>query len=61
MIKHILKMIWNRKRANSLVALEIAIAFVVLFAVVALAVYSVDNFRRPLGFDSTNVWNVAID
>jgi len=61
MIGHLFKMVWNRKRANTLVAVEIAISFLVLFAVVSLAIYSFDNYRRPLGFTWENVLSVRID
>ena len=61
MIGHILKMVWNRKRANALVAVEIGISFLVLFGVVALTVFSVGNYRHPLGFSYDNVWNVRIE
>jgi putative ABC transport system permease protein len=61
MIKHLIKLVWNRKRANLLIALEIFISFLVLLAVIVLAVYSSDNYRHPLGFSYENVWNVEID
>jgi putative ABC transport system permease protein len=60
MIMHLIKLVWNRKRANFLIALEIFISFLVLFAVIMLAVYFSDNYRRPLGFKYENVWNVSI-
>ena len=53
MIRHLFKLIWNRKRTNLLMMTEIFVSFLVLFAVVALAVYCADNWRRPLGFRST--------
>jgi putative ABC transport system permease protein len=61
MIKHLIKLVWNRKRANILISLEIFFSFLVLFAVIVLAVYFSDNYRRPLGFSYENVWNVQID
>ncbi|MCI0661881.1 MAG: ABC transporter permease [Acidobacteria bacterium] len=60
MIKHLVKLIWNRKRANFLIALEIFFSFLVLFIVIVLAVYFSDNYRRPLGFNYENVWNIGI-
>ena len=60
MIRHILKMVWNRKGANSLIALEILIAFLVLFAVSAMAAYQFDHYRQTLGFDWRNVWKVTV-
>lgn len=61
MIKHLIKIIWNRKRANFLIAVEIFLSFLVLFAVMVQAVYYTDNYRKPLGFSYENVWNVGID
>ncbi len=61
MIKHLIKIVWNRKRANFLIAVEIFFSFLALFAVIAQAVYYTDNYRQPLGFSFENVWNVGID
>ena len=51
MTRHLLKLVWNRKRSNLLIALEILLSFLVLTAVTTLAVFYVDNYRKPLGFD----------
>jgi putative ABC transport system permease protein len=61
MIRHVFKLIWNRKRTNFLMMTEIFVSFLVLFAVVALAVYTADNWRRPLGFSIDRVWTVTVD
>ncbi len=61
MTRHILKLIWNRKRTNLLMMAEIFVSFLVLFAVVGLGVYTADNWRRPRGFSIENVWDVSID
>jgi putative ABC transport system permease protein len=61
MIKHLIKLVWNRKRANFLIMIEIFFSFLVLFAVAALAVTYADNYRRPLGFVYENVWNIDVD
>jgi putative ABC transport system permease protein len=60
MIRHILKLVWNRKRANFLLVLEMAISFLVLFGVAALGIYCYDGYRRPLGFAWEDVWNVSV-
>lgn len=60
MIRHALKLIWNRRRANRLVVVEIAAAFVVCFVLAALAVNLWTNYRRPLGFEYENIWNVSV-
>jgi putative ABC transport system permease protein len=58
MIRHLLKMVWNRKAANALIGLEILVSFLVLFAVSAMGVYQWRNYRQPLGFDWRPVWSV---
>lgn len=52
---------WNRKRANGLLILEIFLAFVVLFAVGSVGVYTWRNYRAPLGFAYDNVWEVQLN
>jgi len=61
MIRHVFKLIWNRKRTNFLMVLEIFVSFIVLFAVVGVGVYTLDNWRRPIGFSYDHVWDVSID
>lgn len=61
MLKHLFKLVWNRKRTNFLIILEIFFSFLVLFAVVTLGVFYADNYNHPLGFTYENVWNIAID
>jgi len=61
MIKHLCKLVWNRKRINFLVTLEIFFSFLVVFAVIVFAVYYTDNYRRPLGFDYQNVWYIGVE
>jgi putative ABC transport system permease protein len=61
MIKHLCKLVWNRKRINFLATLEIFFSFLVLFAVIVFAVYYTDNYRRPLGFDYQNVWYIGVE
>ncbi len=61
MIKHLCRLVWNRKRINFLVTLEIFFSFLVVFAVIVFAVYYTDNYRRPLGFDYENVWYIGVE
>jgi len=60
MIRQLVKLCWNRKRAQALVAVEVFFSFLVLFAVMTVAVYNLDNYRRPLGFDYHDVLNVNV-
>jgi putative ABC transport system permease protein len=61
MTRHLLRLVWNRRRANALVALEILLSFLVLCAVATMVVYYVDNYRRPLGYVWQDTWVVTMD
>lgn len=56
MIKHILTLIWNKKRSNFLLFVEIFVSFLILFAVFSLLIYQMGNYSQPLGFDTKNTW-----
>jgi len=60
MIRHYLKLVWNRRRANGLILAEILISFLVLCAIFGVVAYYATNWRRPLGFDYHNVWTLEI-
>jgi putative ABC transport system permease protein len=60
MIRHIFKMMWNRKKANVLIILEIFFAFLVLFALLSFVYYNLRNYLQPLGFSYDNVFRVAV-
>lgn len=61
MIRHYLKLIWNRKRSNVLIMLEIFLSFLVVFGVTTIGLRYADAYRRPLGFSRENVWAAAVD
>jgi putative ABC transport system permease protein len=56
MFKHLIKLIWNKKRQNALLITEIFFSFLVIFAVFTLAVYAFRNYKKPIGIDYENVW-----
>ena len=58
MIAHYLKLVWNRRRMNALILVEILVSFLVLCAVFGVVAYYAANWRRPLGFDYRHVWTV---
>jgi putative ABC transport system permease protein len=60
MLRHALKLIWNRRRSNLLVIVEIALAFVAAFAVLALGAYYWANYHRPMGLQYKDVWAVQL-
>jgi putative ABC transport system permease protein len=61
MIRHLLKLVWNRKRENAIVIAEILLSFLVLFFVLIMSVTYISNWRRPLGFHYDNVLVLKTD
>ncbi len=60
MIKHILTLVWNKKRSNVLMLLEIFVAFLVLFAVFTFAIYYLRIYQSPLGFNTTESMLISL-
>ena len=60
MLTHIFKLIWKKKKANSLIIAEVAIAFLVIFALSALAIRNHNLYQTPLGFNFENMWRLSI-
>src|SRR6266700_2892713 len=58
MLKHLFKLIWNKKKQNFLLITEILVSFIVIFAVFTLLVYFYQNYKKPMGFEYENVWAV---
>ena len=61
MIKHLFKLIWNRKKSNFLMITEIFIAFFVLFMAFVMMSYIGGNYLKPLGFSYKDVWILSMD
>lgn len=61
MIRHLLKLVWHRKRANALVMAEIFFSFLIVFAVVTMAVSMARRWNAPLGYEWRNVWVVNVE
>jgi putative ABC transport system permease protein len=60
MLRHLFKLIWNRKRANLLLITEIFFSFVVLFGVGAVLIWFGHNYTTPLGFEPNQMWRLTI-
>src|SRR5213075_1891672 len=56
MIRHLLKLVWHRKRANALVILEIFFSFLVMAVVLTAAASLIIRWNVPLGFRHDDVW-----
>lgn len=61
MIKHILQLLWNKKRSNVLLMLEIFLAFAVLFAVFSFSIYNLRNFSHPPGFETKDRFALTLE
>ena len=61
MTRHLLRLVWNRKRQNLLLAFEIFLSYLVLFAVVFFAVTGIANWQYPLGFSIERLWGVGLE
>jgi putative ABC transport system permease protein len=59
-IRHLLKLVWNRKRANALIITEIFLSFLVIFAVLIGVIAFATNWRLPLGYDYREVWDIEM-
>lgn len=60
MTRHLLRLVWNRRRAHFLVGLEILAAFLILFVVGVFAVKTFANAGKPVGFTSKDVTVVEV-
>lgn len=59
MLVHIFKIIWNRKRSNTLIMAEVAIAFMIVFAIASVTIRNYKLYVEPLGFEYHNMWNIT--
>lgn len=60
MNRHLLRLIWNRKRHNLLLAVEIFFSFLVVLGITAAGVNLLVNWTRPLGYGIDNVWRIEV-
>lgn len=60
MTRHLVRLIWNRKRQNLLLTIEIFCSFLVVFVVALFALTFAVNARGPLGFDTDRVWAIDV-
>ncbi len=60
MLRHLLKLMWKRKTRNLMLSLELLLAFVLVFALSAMAVRCWQLYHEPVGFDHRTIWTVDI-
>jgi putative ABC transport system permease protein len=56
MLKHLFKLIWNKKKQNSLLIIEVLISFLAIFGIFSFAVNAYRNYAKPMGLDYENIW-----
>lgn len=56
MFKHLTKLIWNRRKKNSLFLAEIVVSFMVIFILSSFLTFYYQNYRKALGFNHENIW-----
>lgn len=61
MFRHLLKPIWKRKGRNLLLSLEILLAFMVVFVIVAAGVRYYQLYHLPTGFSAESVWAIQTE
>jgi len=60
MLRHLLRLTWQRKSRHLMLSLEILLAFVVVFAIAAGALRYWQLYRAPVGFDGRDTWSVSM-
>ena len=60
MTRHLVRLIWNRKRQNLLLTVEIFCSFLVVFVVALVGLTYAINARQSLGFDIDRVWVIDV-
>lgn len=61
MIGHLFKLIWNRRRTNGLILVELFCCFLVLCTVLTIACNYLISTTQPLGYDYQQVWYLDLD
>lgn len=60
-INHLFKLMWNRRKMNFLMIVEIFISFIVIFVLAQSLVKFAIYYNEPLGFNYKDVWNLEIN
>ena len=61
MIKHLLKLIWNRKKNNFLLLIEIFLSFLVLFGLLSFSIYQYSKLTSETGFEYKDILTANIN
>lgn len=58
MLKHLFVLIWNKKKQNFVLLLEMLVSFLVIFGIFTMLVYYYKNYRKPMNFSYDHVWTI---
>jgi putative ABC transport system permease protein len=61
MLTHLFKLIWNKKKHNFLLMVEMLASFLVMFAVFTLVVNYYQHYKTPMNLEYENVWAVTYE
>lgn len=59
MFKHLIKLIWNKRKQNFLFLSEILFSFLVIFALCSMFVYYYLNYSKHNGLQYKQVWSIS--
>ena len=60
-LKHLFKLMWNRRKMNLLMIIEIFISFIIIFVLAQSLVKFAVYYSEPLGFEYKNIWNLEVN
>ena len=60
-LKHLFKLMWNRRKMNLLMIIEIFISFIVIFVLAQSLVKFAFYYSEPLGFEYKDIWNLEVN
>ncbi len=60
MMRHLIRLMWNRKRQNGLLVAEMFVTFLLVVAVAVVVAHFGSNALRPIGFSYQDVWAVEV-
>lgn len=60
MFKHMLTLIWNKKKKNSLLFVEIFFCFLIVFAISTFAIRNFRDYLSPYGYETEDLWHTSL-
>ncbi|MEZ5066890.1 MAG: FtsX-like permease family protein [bacterium] len=61
MIRHLFRLVWNRRKRNGLVMVEILVSFLLLCGISTMGSSFLLNWNEPMGFDRRDVWAISVN